>query len=563
MKKKIAYIIMILLMLAPSFVAVHSYLSARNSPAGSKNIVKITVKDVQQNIYELDRVKDGERAEKLIDLIMEIRNGGKKISALPSSVSGSDPFLITLSTPVKDTSYQFYVGVDSTNCYFSLDGEAYQIKQEDAGKFLETEYAECLYVGANVPTLTVSSESAVKPSELSWQYRNYRGALTEKNTDAYLNKEEQSVEVIGAVTLNFSIEPDIYTVVITDEDGKVRYESTGENHAPVVFEEQTNVNVSVNAKWLENEDKSYVGESSYNFSASVSAPPTFHLAKDTAHESKFVVITAVGASDPSRISFSSDPAMDSSPVFYKADGDSYGILPIPAGSAGSYTVTLSYGGASSQLNLKVSPFAECTAGWYSVEKAKGIPYSAETFASAYSESARNEFAELVKTISNSDETKAAAQTKYFDGYFLGPRQEYGKYAASKILYGEKIAITGNENDSMTFVSEGLDQIYSGNVPAANAGKVVYTGSSAYSGNLVVIEHGWGLKTWYWNLGDISVKAGDAVNRGDVIGKTGSTGFSMGGEGVHVAMSVGDKFVCPYDTWSDADGFKEGVQVYYK
>ena len=64
--------------------------------------------------------------------------------------------------------------------------------------------------------------------------------------------------------------------------------------------------------------------------------------------------------------------------------------------------------------------------------------------------------------------------------------------------------------------------------------MVYASSDClYAGNMVVIEHGYGLKTWYYNLGT-----------------TGQTGFT-GEVGAHIAMSVGSTFVSPYDTWQDS------------
>ena len=88
------------------------------------------------------------------------------------------------------------------------------------------------------------------------------------------------------------------------------------------------------------------------------------------------------------------------------------------------------------------------------------------------------------------------------------------------------------------------------VIAWNAGKVVYSGMLDYSGYIVVVDHGLGLKTWYYNMGSCTVQVGDEVARGDQIGTCGKTGFT-GEVGVHVAMSVGKTFVSPYDTWEDS------------
>ncbi len=60
------------------------------------------------------------------------------------------------------------------------------------------------------------------------------------------------------------------------------------------------------------------------------------------------------------------------------------------------------------------------------------------------------------------------------------------------------------------------------------GKVVYTGydDSGY-GNLVVVDHGYGLKTYYAHLAEIQTKTGKIVQRGEVIASVGNTGRSTG------------------------------------
>ena len=88
------------------------------------------------------------------------------------------------------------------------------------------------------------------------------------------------------------------------------------------------------------------------------------------------------------------------------------------------------------------------------------------------------------------------------------------------------------------------------VMACNKGEVVYAGELDYAGNIIVIEHGYGLKTWYYNLGSVTVSVGDIVEKGQGIGTTGFSGFT-GQNGAHIAMSVGSAFVSPYDTWEDS------------
>lgn len=72
--------------------------------------------------------------------------------------------------------------------------------------------------------------------------------------------------------------------------------------------------------------------------------------------------------------------------------------------------------------------------------------------------------------------------------------------------------------------------------AAADGKVISTGDLgryAY-GRWIAIDHGNGLVTMYGHLSSIGVSRGEKVDRGDTIGKMGSTGFSTGS---HVHFTV--------------------------
>jgi murein DD-endopeptidase MepM/ murein hydrolase activator NlpD len=65
------------------------------------------------------------------------------------------------------------------------------------------------------------------------------------------------------------------------------------------------------------------------------------------------------------------------------------------------------------------------------------------------------------------------------------------------------------------------------VYATAAGTVTHTGFQGGYGNLIVLDHGFGLETRYGHLLNYGVKQGAKVKRGDLIGHVGNTGRSTG------------------------------------
>jgi murein DD-endopeptidase MepM/ murein hydrolase activator NlpD len=65
------------------------------------------------------------------------------------------------------------------------------------------------------------------------------------------------------------------------------------------------------------------------------------------------------------------------------------------------------------------------------------------------------------------------------------------------------------------------------VKAGDGGEVVQAGYFGGYGNSVMLYHGGGFATWYAHLSSIRVSVGQFVDRGQVIGLVGSTGWSTG------------------------------------
>ncbi|WP_246165460.1 M23 family metallopeptidase [Arthrobacter yangruifuii] len=82
------------------------------------------------------------------------------------------------------------------------------------------------------------------------------------------------------------------------------------------------------------------------------------------------------------------------------------------------------------------------------------------------------------------------------------------------------------------------------VNAAASGTVVFAGWHPYGGgNRVVIDHGNGVETTYNHLAEIAVTVGTEINRGFLVGASGTTGSSTGCH-LHFEVMVNGEVVDP-------------------
>lgn len=92
---------------------------------------------------------------------------------------------------------------------------------------------------------------------------------------------------------------------------------------------------------------------------------------------------------------------------------------------------------------------------------------------------------------------------------------------------------------------GLDIAASEGFPikATADGTVIDAGNFFFSGNMVFIDHGQGIISLYAHMNDITVKSGDQLKQGDIIGSVGQTGRATGPH-LHFAVIANKVLIDP-------------------
>ena len=105
-------------------------------------------------------------------------------------------------------------------------------------------------------------------------------------------------------------------------------------------------------------------------------------------------------------------------------------------------------------------------------------------------------------------------------------------------YGERSRIRRAEHTGLD-----ISAITGTPIKATAEGKVIFAKYCGAYGNLVKIDHGNGIETWYGHASKILVKEGQKVNAGDVVAKVGSTGNSTGPH-LHFEIRIDGNHVNP-------------------
>ncbi|MBQ8915287.1 MAG: M23 family metallopeptidase [Clostridia bacterium] len=534
MKNKVLIVILAIIMVLPTVVAIVNYSLMQGGQADTHNTVGVTLVDFYENEHSFTREGGNDT---MVDYFIKTIAGAEEISALPTSIEMGNFYTVTMITTVDSFGYKFYFTQKATDCFFvNGDGDAYKIKEEHAAEFLKGAYSASLFENGIAPAITLSGNAA-SPDSASWSFKNVDGEYVAYDTSAIVKDEKESINLEGGLAMSFAIEPDSFTVKITDKDsGETVFDDVYANIAGLSVSKEMNVSVEATAKWYEDATRNYYGEQTYKFDATFGAPAQFYAGVTSIQTGEFICVTGVNVNNPAEITFKSEPDINYSPVFFKDGNKVQALIPFNWNlETGDYALTFSYGGSTQQMNISVKARSN-------VFREKTLTFDKATVENFGTEAQRAAAESALREVA-----KKASEKRYFES---GETLHYDDTDLTFVLgYGHTYTVSGTDT---TFRNTGVDfRVAQGTDIAANlGGEVVYAGILDYSGFTVVIEHGYGLKSWYCHLGSTSVKEGDTVKKGDVIGTAGASGFTNV-EGVHIGMTIYDVPVCTYAIWKNS------------
>ena len=270
------------------------------------------------------------------------------------------------------------------------------------------------------------------------------------------------------------------------------------------------------------------GDTEYRFEVETRMAPRVRL---SAQGAKLGETLAVYVDYANGLAVTGKTTLSYPPKFYEAGESTMALLPISYNVApGDYDLTVNIAGGEVADAVTQSYKITATKRDFVVQN---LTVDSSTANSTINNDAANrEWNEKIEPLKYVTDSQ-----KYWSGNFIMPVQGRTTTEFGTIRY---------TNGSKTSSRHGALDIAAATgvpVPAANAGRVIFAQYIQMSGNVVVIEHGLGLKTWYFHMSEINVKENQMVKQGDIIGKVGATGFVTGPH-LHFGMSVGPVYINP-------------------
>jgi murein DD-endopeptidase MepM/ murein hydrolase activator NlpD len=144
-------------------------------------------------------------------------------------------------------------------------------------------------------------------------------------------------------------------------------------------------------------------------------------------------------------------------------------------------------------------------------------------------------------------TKLAAKTRpemmWRDAFSqLGNTSIQSRFADYRTYFNN-----GNEIDQQVHLGFDLASLQQAPVTASNRGEVIFADYLGIYGNCVILDHGLGVQSLYAHLSTIDSKVGDVVDKGQTLGRTGSTGLA-GGDHLHFTLLVNGVATSPIELW---------------
>ena len=435
-----------------------------------------------------------------------------------------EAFSVNLTQRDSTVHFLLYLSIYGDCYYTDENGELWLINKDYSDQLINSKYALSLYQSSYTPELLTYSKEAIAPIKTEFNYTTKNNSSINHITDN--SKGEPTVyHSSRTAQISFTKDPYICNIEVYINDLCV-YRGSLDQYDPSIVDQKAKVRFVIDATWEKSEKNLCFGTAHYDFYVDYHPAPTFSIDKSSINAGEFLTIKAGNILDPSKIECEFSGGMTSSTGFFEKDGYYYAMIPFDMNlQSGVYSLTLSYGETLKVFNVSIK------------ERNRGESATVYDIHSPITDQSLSDMTALIASIGLNSSDKF-----YTSEPFINYEESYADVFYFKLGFGRVRNFTSGRPFDMIGIefssSEGIS------IPVINSGVVCASGENELIGKYIVVEHGFGLKSWYCNISEILYSVGDNVKKGDLIAKTGSSAF-YGQPGFYLITTILDTPVSPY------------------
>ena len=530
MNKKFIWIIALVVLFIPTYLIIYNLSVLYSDVLMVENVQRVSLSAPGRISFDFDERDEIRRFIGMVDRAQRLSG------SVNPDASDYRRLELVFFKGRREIKFDLYLSLDPRDCLLRDDsGAVFRIDAEDASRILGHSISDILYPHYNIPeTIFINGQIGVivHPAVYEWQLRKSDGRFHDSSIPTPI-RETNDVTIFSGVDFDveFALAPSTLSIVIY-QDGSVVYDDLFENRGAFSLDFNTQLRIELIAVWLASDDHEYQGMAKFILDAHYDVPVSFDISSTQARPGEIIVVSAYNVNDSDTLHISVDDKIITR--FYYMSGKWAAFVPICADSRGSRVITLS---ADSTIEDTVYTINITDPTFGRMERGA----SDENVEAHLSERAQGARTAGFNSIFATDTSDTPLWTASF-------RMPTDLDAPVFMNFGTLLIINRGRGRSNLGVD--LEVPLGSSVLASNRGIVVYTGNLPETGNLVVIDHGLGIRSWYRHLDSIGVNVGDTIERGQEIGKAGRTGLWLGRIRLHFGISVGDVFVNPITVIND-------------
>lgn len=524
MKKALSVTLGILIMLLPTFTALIFCLLPEGTVFSPSDRTGGSLTIDNGESYSFDE----ENNSFLTDFFKDLSANSSKSEKSRDDIQFEKEFSAKIISDRQEKSISLYFSLYG-DCFWSDGHELYLINESYADTFINSKYAKTLYEFSSLPTLMTASEDTVYPMSAQWKYTLKNGNLSDGYKKEIANGTYTYYST-SITNISFSVTPDSCTVKAYVDDLKV-YDGSLEDLPFSKLESEPIVKYEITASWASSSDSAYFGEAIYSFCVQQTKAAVFSVDKTYLSAGEFITVSAENITDISKLSCSFSTSINFTPRFFKSGNNAYALIPFELGlQAGVYELTLKYGETQTKFEITL------------YEHVPKEQYDDSDIYTKLSDAALSQMNSLISSVGSD-----CSDTLYAAGGFYNYENDFNSDYYIRLGF----ANIRTFSDGRSFTLNGVD-IYrpiGENILAFNNGIVCAVGEDTLLGKYVVIEHGYGVKSWYCQVGEITVSVGRSVIKGETVARTGTSGFTSS-SGFYLITTIFDKPVSPYNFYEN-------------